>query len=142
MPTLNHPPQELEPVDPLRPDGGTKEEEEQDQGEATSETSTPVARRTRVTRQPAPAAAVTPAAVEAAMAILRQAGMDVKIAEAPLGECPPDPITGRQGYFQSSRSQSGHRTVLRVYSGFDKDAKGQRPESPAVPTVRARGGNR
>lgn len=129
MPTLNHPPQQE--VDPLRPDGPPDDE-------GLEQAPAPKATRSR---KGAEEKAPTPAAVEAAMAILRQAGMDVKIAEPVLGDCPDDPITGRKGYFQQSRSTSGHRTVLRVYSGFEKDAKGVRKESPKT-TGRVRRGAR
>lgn len=87
----------------------------------------------------APAAAEGPApidqsALNAAMQVLRAAGMEVVAKVAPKGPCPNDPDTGRAGYYQTTTDQNGRQHTVRVYSGFKEGEKGKRPDP--VPTGR------
>lgn len=80
------------------------------------------------------AAPIDQSALNAAMQVLRAAGMEVVAKVGPKGPCPPDPDTGRQGYYQTTTDQNGRQHTVRVYSGFKEGEKGKRPDP--VPATR------
>jgi len=81
-------------------------------------------------------APIDQSAINAAMQVLRAAGLEVVAKNAPKGPCPPDKLTGREGYYQTTTDANGRQHTVRVYSGFKEGEKGKRPDP--VPTV-ARG---
>ncbi len=95
----------------------------------------PKARRSSSTEEAK--APIDQSALQAAMQLLAAAGMEVVAKPQPKGPCPNDPLTGRKGYYQTTTDAQGRQHTVRVYSGFDADAKGVRKE-PTISKGRGR----